>query len=478
MKRPAKRPAAAISSKRPACVQPPAEQVRDLSGFPEPNDWASLLPQVSVHRPLVVSMPCVGIDGCGYALDSMGVSYSAVNEYDLESRYEAHLRSHLGASCELHLGQVEGDLTQHLCSRGLPCDLLVSGPPCPPWAGNGNKGGAEDARADVFVSVLKYCVHMATMGSLHAVVLENVRDILEKTQKGKGPSFMDAVLEALRMAVPQFDWQVAVLRAQDFRLPQKRTRVFLRGLRRCFGEVPAPLAPMGELPLEAFLKPNLPPVNRASVTACIRRNLKDAERELLQKWDSGELSAKDIICFPADRAGGKTYARVYQKNMVPTLTTSGMYLFLVSVGCLRKPDNKRRYFRFLDSTERLTLQGFRKDVLASSPDCLRRKASGNAYPVPLVAAVLAPMLQQLSRPELQSELDRAPDKSSVKAALAARRFEEALVSKSTAACNRDVQATHMQQQPKRASQTSSAAASRPQPKKRRANACIKSSSSS
>ena len=343
---------------------------------------------------------------------------------------------------------------------------------------NGNKGGAEDARADVFVSVLKYCVHMATMGSLHAVVLENVRGILEKTQKGQGPSFMDAVLEALRMAVPQFDWQVAVLRAQDFRLPQKRTRVFLRGLRRCFGEVPAPLAPMGELPLEAFLKPNLPPVNRASVTACIRRNLKDAERELLQKWDSGELSAKDIICFPADRAGGKTYARVYQKNMVPTLTTSGMYLFLVSVGCLRKPDNKRRYFRFLDSTERLTLQGFRKDVLASSPDCLRRKASGNAYPVPLVAAVLAPMLQQLSRPELQSELDRAPDKSSVKAALAARRFEEALVSKSTAACNRDVQATHMQQQPKRASQTSSAAASQPQPKKRRANACIKSSSSS
>ena len=302
MKRPAKRPAAAISSKRPACVQPPAEQVRDLSGFPEPNDWASLLPQVSVHRPLVVSMPCVGIDACGYALESMGVSYSAVNVYDLESRYEAHLRSHLGASCELHLGQVEGDLTQHLCSRGLPCDLLVSGPPCPPWAGNGNKGGAEDARADVFVSVLKYCVHMATMGSLHAVVLENVHGILEKTQKGKAPSFMDAVLEALRMAVPQFDWQVAVLRAQDFRLPQKRTRVFLRGLRRCFGEVPAPLAPMGELPLEAFLKPNLPPVNRASVTACIRRNLKDAERELLQKWDSGELSAKDIICFPADRA--------------------------------------------------------------------------------------------------------------------------------------------------------------------------------
>ena len=316
------------------------------------------------------------------------------------------------------------------------------------------------------MSVLKYCVHMATMGSLHAVVLENVHGILEKTQKGKAPSFMDAVLEALRMAVPQFDWQVAVLRAQDFRLPQKRTRVFLRGLRRCFGEVPAPLAPMGELPLEAFLKPNLPPVNRASVTACVRRNLKDAERELLQKWDSGELSAKDIICFPADRASGKTYARVYQKNMVPTLTTSGMYLFLVSVGCLRKPDNKRRYFRFLDSTERLTLQGFKKDVLASSPDCLRRKASGNAYPVPLVAAVLAPMLQQLSRPELQSELDRAPDKSSVKAALAAHRFEEALVSKSTAACNRDAQATHMQQQPKRASQTSSAAASQQNSRRR------------
>ncbi|CAE7521126.1 mthTIM [Symbiodinium sp. CCMP2592] len=319
---------------------------------------------------------------------------------------------------------------------------------------------------------------MATMGSLHAVVLENVRGILEKTKQG--PSFMDVVLEEVRRAVPHFDWQVAVLRAQDFRLAQKRTRVFLRGLRRCFGEVPNPLAPMGEMPLEGFLKPNLPPVNRSSVTACIRRNLKDAERELLQKWDSGELSAEDIICFPADRASGKTYARVYQKNMVPTLTTAGMYLFLVSVGCLRKPDDKRRYFRFLDSTERLTLQGFKKDVLASSPDCLRRKAAGNAYPVPLVAAVLAPMLQQLSQPDLQSELDRAPEKSSVKAALAAQRFEEALASRSTAAaaCNREVQATRMQQQPKKASQTRSAAASKPQPKKRRANKWIKSSSSS
>ena len=477
MKRPAKRPAAATSSKRPACAQQPAEQARDLDGFPEPNDWAALLPQVSVHRPLVVSMPCVGIDGCGYALSAMGVSYSAVNVYDLESRYETHLRNHLGASCELHLGQVEGDLTKHLYSRGLPCDMLVSGPPCPPWAGNGLKGGAQDARADVFVTVLKYCVHMATMGSLHAVVVENVSGILEKTQQGQASSFMDVVLEGLRKAVPQFDWQVAVLRAQDFRLPQKRTRVFLRGLRRCFGEVPAPLPPMGEMPLEAFLKPNLPPVNRASVTACIRHNLKDAERELLKKWDSGELSAKDIVCFPADRASGKTYARVYQKNMVPTLTTSGMYLFLVSVGCLRKPDDKRRYFRFLDSTERLTLQGFKKDVLASSPDCLRRKASGNAYPVPLVAAVLAPMLLQLSRPELQSELDRCPDKSSAeKAALTACRFEKALVSATTASCNRDLHATHMQQQRKRSSQTSSAAALPPQPKKRRE--WIKSSSSS
>ena len=433
---PKKRPAAAVcrrpasalpASKRPAKSEGREAHVeRQLKDFPEPNAWSEIVPQVRLHRPLKVTMPCVGIDGCGFALDALGTEYQAVNIYDLEGRYEQHLRSHLGPDCVLHLGSEAGDLTKHLYSRGSPCDILVSGPPCPPWAGQGSHAGAADVRAEVFVAVLKYCIRAGRLNALHAVVLENVKGILQKTSSGSGPSFMDSVLQEVRKALPDFDWQLAVLKAQDYKLGQQRTRIFLRGLRRVFGEVPDPLAPFGSTPLTAFLNPLLPGVNRSQLTKHMAVNLKDAERELLEKWDQGQLAETDVVCFPLDRGSNKAYVRQYTTNLAPTLTTSNKYLFVVSVGCLRKPEAERRFFRFLDSTERLTLQGFKKSVLSTSSEALRIKASGNAYPVPLLAAVLAPLLQQLAHPSARSHLDGRPQGNVQDADSAASRFEEAM----------------------------------------------------
>ena len=103
-------------------------------------------------------------------------------------------------------------------------------------------------------------LHTCGPFELHAVVLENVKGILQKTSSGSGPSFMDSVLQEVRKALPDFDWQVAVLKAQDYKLGQQRSRIFIRGLRRVFGEVPDPLAPFGSTPLTAFLNPLLPGV--------------------------------------------------------------------------------------------------------------------------------------------------------------------------------------------------------------------------
>ena len=455
---PQKRPAAAVC-RRPASAAPaPARKrparsegqelhvQRQLEDFPEPNTWSELVPQVRLHRPLKVSMPCVGIDGCGFALDAIGAEYHAVNVYDLDARYEQHLRSHLGADCVLHLGSEAGDLTKHLYRRGTPCDILVSGPPCPPWAGQGCHAGAADVRAEVFVEVLKYCIRAGRLNALHAVVLENVKGILQKTDKGSGPSFMESVLQEVRKALPDFDWQVAVLKAQEYKLGQQRTRVFLRGLRRVFGEVPPPLAPFGGTPLEAFLNPLLPGVDRSQLTKHMAVNLQDAERELLEKRDKGQLAETDVVCFPLDRGSNRAYVRQYTTNLAPTLTTSNKYLFVVSVGCLRKPEAARRFFRFLDSTERLTLQGFKKNVLSASSEALRVKASGNAYPVPLLAAVLAPLLQQLAHPSARCHLDSRPHGNVRDADLVASRFEEAMARLATGARSCDPPAAASQRQ--------------------------------
>jgi len=55
------------------------------------------------------------------------------------------------AAC-LHLGKKLGDLLRVPISQlQLPVDILMAGPPCPPWAGNGNKLCLDDSRAAVFV---------------------------------------------------------------------------------------------------------------------------------------------------------------------------------------------------------------------------------------------------------------------------------------------------------------------------------------
>jgi hypothetical protein len=61
----------------------------------------------------------------------------------------------------------------------------------------------------------------------------------------------------------------------------------------------------------------------------------------------------------------------------------------------RTPDAQREFFRYMKGSERLTLQGFPVKVLRNLPPEVVVKATGNAYPVPLIAAVMHPALEVL-----------------------------------------------------------------------------------
>ena len=324
-----------------------------------------------------MSFPCVGIDGAGLALKCLQVPFCANNVYDLEGRYQQHLEKHL-PDCDLHLGSIDGDICQaDLGSIERPVDLLISGPPCPPWAGNGCHKGQEDSRADVFLSVMKMVLVLIKSGDLKACVLENVKD-----------------------ECPEFDWGVVSLKAEQYMLAQQRTRVFLRGLRRTVGKgtVPEPLDPFGKKPLVDFLDPKLPSVDKSTLTDVMRQNLIDAMAAINKMMKKGDAVSSDIIVFPLDRAEGKVYVRRFSKNIVPTLTTTNKYLFLASLD-LEMPEKDRKFFRFLSSTERMLLQWFDADTLYDCSDALRIKGAGNAYPVPLIIAVVAPLLMEI-RPNL------------------------------------------------------------------------------
>ena len=317
--------------------------------FPEPNDWKTIVePLGKFPRKVFVSMPCVGIDGCGTALYHMGVNFEANNIMDVESRYGPYLTQHLGMTVHTH--KTRGDVTKlDLTEVERPVDLLCSGPPCPPWAGNGKHTGPMDDRSQVFIAVLKLAISLIKAGELQAVVLENVRGITY-TQTGHTRSFMEHMVDFLQNQVPEFDWNVCTLNATDFGLAQQRCRVFLRGLRTSIGKVPDPLPPFGPKPLGEFLAREVPNLDWSTLTKTMTKKLKDAVKALKDMLDKGEVQLTDLVIFPLDRAEGKVYKRRFTVNLCPTLTTTNKYLFICSMD-LDQPEKKRTFFRFIHESE-------------------------------------------------------------------------------------------------------------------------------
>ena len=104
----------------------------------------------------------------------MGVPSDSINVNDIDDGYMAALYNHLKESgmevIKLNLGKSLGDLlSKGLLELESPCDILVAGPPCPPWAGQGNHNGMNDIRAAVFIRVLLWVFFLAKLaGSWHA----------------------------------------------------------------------------------------------------------------------------------------------------------------------------------------------------------------------------------------------------------------------------------------------------------------------
>jgi len=152
--------------------------------------------------------------------------------YDLERR-ETRRRTFSRKNWGIQSYTLGEDFTKvNLKDMERPCDMVISAPPCPSWAGNGNHNGLQDERAEVFMAVIDPSLHKT--GELKAAVIENVKGKMNE-MKGQDESFMDKILTWLRKEASEFDWQVVVLKAQDYRLAQQRTRVFLKGMRTSCG---------------------------------------------------------------------------------------------------------------------------------------------------------------------------------------------------------------------------------------------------
>ena len=373
----------------------------DIKNTPALPRWADYFPPLpALNRRLRLASPCCGIHGSSFACEAMGVATESNNIWDLEDGYYGHLHHHLteiGAQFfKLNLGPTKGDLLKLKLSKlELPVDGIVTGPPCPPWAGQGKHRCHKDPRAKVFLRILTWIYVLVKAGGLLFACIENVQGILDSHHRREAT--MTMILRALQLKLPEFAWRVDTLYLPDYMIPHTRTRVFLRGVRRTIVEmVPPPLAPFGTRLLRDVLGLR-GGTTRSELTEAQQKNLADYEDRIIEMERNGTLKPEDLVCISVDRKEDGVFSASIYINVVATLTTKNSYLFILSVKDVidRRPDAEREFMRRLTNCERLALQGFPPEVASWLTPAKCFRASGNAYPIPLLIAVLHPVLQAI-----------------------------------------------------------------------------------
>ena len=247
------------------------------------------------------------------------------------------------------------------------------------------------------VTVVLWVAILVRKHGLLACILENVVGF-KTGWSGRQPT-SDHWLKILAVSLPEFSWRVDTLALSDYMRPQSRVRVFIRGLRRSVAEsVPPCLPPFGKCALRNVLVLGWPTYPRDRLTKQQQQNLLDYEETIRNLYHVGKALPDDIVVVALDRAKGNVFRQNYRINQVPTLTCHNRYLFLISVADVinQVEDKSKEFFRFLLETERLTLQGFPPEAARDFPsDGLVLKATGNAYPPPLIMAAAAPLIQAM-----------------------------------------------------------------------------------
>ncbi|MCQ2096097.1 MAG: DNA cytosine methyltransferase [Bacteroidaceae bacterium] len=102
------------------------------------------------------------------------------------------------------------------------CDGFIGGPPCQSWSVGGKQKGLDDERGQLF---LKY-IELIKAKQPKFFVIENVKGMLDSVFKYIFIMFLD------RLDKAGYDVKWKLLDAVNYRIPQKRERVFIVGFRK------------------------------------------------------------------------------------------------------------------------------------------------------------------------------------------------------------------------------------------------------
>lgn len=245
-------------------------------------------------------------------------------------------------------------------------DLLLGGFPCQPFSHAGKKGGFEDTRGTLFFSIAS----IIKVKKPKVVLLENVRG-LRGHDGGRTFAVIESSLKELGYLVFS-----KILNARDFGLPQNRNRFFIVGIRKDIRnaasfEFPSPTCDRMENKVGQILEP------RPAPTLTISDRLWTGHKNRKSKNVEAGKGFGYQLFSPEDSYTATISARYYKDGSEILIEQKGK--------------NPRK----LSVREALNLQGFPRDFQPHPSAVQAYKQSGNAVPVPVIAALATALKQYL-----------------------------------------------------------------------------------
>ena len=382
----------------------PGQLPLDASGFPV-APWAHLVPEFPIlRRPLRVALPCIGLDGIGAGLKEVRWDgLDVVHAFDVDSELVPALQALHGRQAVegWNIG-LDGNILLADEKQWQDVDLIISGPPCPPWSSIGQRRSEADARAKVFRKVILAIKEQAGRGVLLGFIIEMVPGMAHARRfSGLGEqSYYEQWMKEMKTDLPNFyicDW---VMQSADY-LPQHRERLYTVGVRRDVlgpGILTPPRLPgraqLLRVSLADILHQGLPVNCEEHIHGQQRANLMTVKQRILAYRPRGE---EQCYCLPIDRDPSMTYGNSARRDgNTCTLRTQNEMLWLLMVNAA----GSVVLSRCLHPVERLSLQGFRPELAKFLGKSALLRFTGNACTAPVITTVLRQLVLAFAHPAI------------------------------------------------------------------------------
>jgi site-specific DNA-cytosine methylase len=317
---------------------------------------------------------------------------------DLKVLHEGHN----GAASCVHLGPVAGDIIATDLEQFPSANIVVAGPPCPPFSACGSRHALEDPRARPFERCMEVISELnsrsksldSAVPELMFFILENVPGIAFRNGQNC-TSALDTLLSTLRKNMgPAWIVHTVQLNALRYGLPQNRERVYIIGRK---GKFYSHDALSGPPPFHRQVRPaellNMSDKRPAQVTVlqamCFKEWKKVHAASMEDPANRGKVAFVEMHRDPTPRTawGGTGAGANARTDRCQCLRASGPGIQVFALG---EGHGQLSLDRPLRIAERGALQGF-PDNLCNLPlsEVAGRRVWGNAMAVPVLGSVLA-----------------------------------------------------------------------------------------